>query len=77
MRNPDRIVPIIRQLERLWMEYPDLRLCQLIAGITGPGDSFYLEDDKFFELLQQFRKQHTSVQEEWVCGTLDVKEKER
>jgi len=67
----------MRSLERLWYEFPDMRLCQLIAAITGSGDHFYLEDDEFFKRLQQFRKEYLSVQDEWVCGTLDLKEKDR
>ena len=73
MRNANRIAPIIRVLEQLWREFPDLRLCQLIENIAGK-DAFFLEDDKFFELLQQFRAQALSVQEKWVCGKLKNRE---
>lgn len=49
MRDPKRIGPMLHQIGRLWREYPDLRLGQLMMNLahTGPSrDLFNLEDDE-------------------------------
>lgn len=52
MRDPNRIHPILLDLERVWQRYPDLRLGQLLLNLVDPGhDLYYLEDDKLDEKL--------------------------
>lgn len=63
MRPVNRIDAVMRTLEALWRKYPDLRFCQLIGCITGPGDHFYLEDDEFFEKLVKFQHYMASPDE--------------
>ena len=53
MRNPNRIEPFLKELEKLWNENPDLRFFQLLFSVTyGQGDGFYIEDDKALELIK-------------------------
>ena len=54
MRDPGRIDEIMEHLTKTWKEYPQLRLMQLLYSINGLGDTFYLEDDIFFEKLKDF-----------------------
>lgn len=48
MRDPKRIKPILKKLEKLWNMFPDWRLCQLISNLHGAGrqDIFYTEDNE-------------------------------
>jgi len=50
MRDPKRIKVILKNLELLWKEHPDLRLGQLLEickDESGSGaDMFCIEDDK-------------------------------
>lgn len=58
MRDPKRINPIIERLRALWLSQPDLRFSQLFINIinTTAPDIFYLEDDKFEEMVEAFEK---------------------
>jgi hypothetical protein len=53
MRNPDRIDPILNELNRIWKECPDLRFFQLIWSLTKGKDLFHMEDDKVLILLKE------------------------
>ena len=58
MRNPDRIPEIMNLLTEIWLEVPDLRLCQLLHAaknqINYPSnDLFYLEDEDLLNGLKQ------------------------
>lgn len=57
MRDSNRINPIIKRLEKLWLENPDFRLGQLIMVITKTGETnpklFYMEDDAFLKKLDE------------------------
>jgi len=61
MRDPERIDVIINKLRQVWKTYPDLRLCQLVVNVLTQSsemtDPFYLEDDKFFDILNKYCKQ--------------------
>ena len=56
MRDPKRIKTILGLIRRIWEEYPDLRLGQLIVNTIPPGhdnvDLYYLEDEKLVEKLK-------------------------
>ena len=60
MRNQKRIPEILNELERIWKEYPDLRLGQIIMIATRPKNPcpevFYIEDDNIFEGLKLIGK---------------------
>lgn len=58
MRDPDRIPKIMNRLWTLWSENPDMRFSQLFVNILNtqaPG-IFYLEDDKFEEMIEAFER---------------------
>lgn len=47
MRDPARIPRILAKLEKLWEQYPDQRLGQLLENfVYGRVNLFYPEDDK-------------------------------
>lgn len=56
MRDPKRISVIVKRLEELWEEFPDLRLTQLIVNFQGyiGSDLYYMEDDEFLERLEAY-----------------------
>lgn len=49
-----RIKPIIRKIEEVWREHPDLRLGQLLINCAGDKDLFNLEDDELMEAMERF-----------------------
>ena len=59
MRDPDRIPILLEKIRKVWLQYPDLRLVQLIQGVSKrPGfnerDTFYMEDDVFSQYLDSW-----------------------
>jgi len=61
MRDPKRIDEILERLAKVWKQYPDLRLSQLILNIDldhdGPTDGwprlFYMEDSELIEEIEK------------------------
>jgi len=55
MRDPKRIPIILKEIERMWQKYPQLRLGQLIKSVeVNPTiDVFYIEDRELIELLKK------------------------
>ena len=53
MRDPNRIPEMLFYLGDAWMDNPDLRLGQLLVGLVGTKDLFYVEDDKLLMLIQK------------------------
>ena len=60
MRDPNRIKPILAQIERIWSDNLDLRLGQLIVIATQLKepciDVFYKEDQDLLDGLLQYEK---------------------
>lgn len=58
MRDPNRIGPMLEALARVWMEYPDYRLGQLIDNVSytyrphGQQSVFFVEDDDMLAALE-------------------------
>lgn len=52
MRDPNRIETTLKQIERIWKKYPDLRLGQLLCNVANYGALYYVEDNVLLELLQ-------------------------
>ena len=52
MRDPKRIVRILKLIGEIWRKNSDLRLCQLIGNCFEYGDNYYKEDDKLEERLR-------------------------
>lgn len=62
-RDLYRFQPFLEELGELWQRSPDTRFGQLMLGFSmwlksnNHGDGFYLEDEKFLELLREYRNQ--------------------
>ena len=54
MRRKDRIDSIINRLEDIWLEFPDLRLGQLLLNVSKDPELYYLEDETLIEKLEGF-----------------------
>lgn len=53
MRNPKRIPNILKEIEKHWQKYPDLRLGQLLINVAG-HILFYIEDEDLVKKLEEF-----------------------
>lgn len=56
MRNPERIQEVIPLLQALWAKYPDLRLGQLICGLAGGKDPYFMEEDELLLAIQKWNE---------------------
>lgn len=57
MRDPNRIEPMLKLIEEIWTNYPDLRLTQIIMNALKMNrDPYYIEDDKLKEALEELKK---------------------
>lgn len=60
MRDINRIKPILKEIEKLWLENPDFRITQLVYVIARTGEStpklFYMEDDVFLKKIEELAK---------------------
>jgi len=57
MRDLKRIDRILKMIEKIWKNNPDLRLLQLIGNCFGYDASlYYVEDDKLEERLKKTYK---------------------
>lgn len=54
MRRKDRIDSILYRLENIWLEFPDLRLGQLLLNVSKDPELYYLEDEKLIDKLEEF-----------------------
>lgn len=49
MRNKERIKPYLKQIEKFWLENPDLRFTQVLVNMNiipnFPGMWYYKEDN--------------------------------
>lgn len=58
MRDPARIDPILAEIRRIWMEWPDLRLSQLLVNVIRPTvpcpQVFYFKDDRLLQRLRDY-----------------------
>lgn len=62
MRDPDRIKPLLKQIEAYWLDHPDLRLGQIISnanhiirnnkGLPPDNDVFYIEDEDLSRVMR-------------------------
>lgn len=57
-RDPSRIVPILNELENIWINNPQLRLGQIISNACAQNgiDIFYVEDDVMLEGLKALQQ---------------------
>lgn len=54
MRRKDRIDSILNNLEEIWLEFPDLRLGQLLLNVSRDPELYYLEDEELIKKLEEF-----------------------
>jgi uncharacterized protein YihD (DUF1040 family) len=56
MRDINRIDEVLAALKENWEKVPDWRLGQLLCNLQSAAgnDLFYVEDDKFVELLEEY-----------------------
>jgi hypothetical protein len=56
MRNPSRIKPFLKELEELWMQYPDFRFGQLLTIVFNKSDyedPFFPEENEWLEWIRK------------------------
>lgn len=53
MRDKNRIPGILKRLETVWEEYPDLRLGQLLANLLEGVQLYYIEDEPLISQLEE------------------------
>ena len=68
MRDINRIKPILKEIEKLWLQNPDFRIGQLIYVIARTREStpklFYMEDDEFLLKLNEFNNSKKKSEKE-------------
>ena len=56
MRSKYRIDITLNELQNIWLEFPDLRLGQLLLNAVSDPELYYLEDEELIVKLQEFYK---------------------
>lgn len=51
MRDAKRIPNILGVIQKIWEEYPDLRLGQLLLNAVNESALYYMEDDEIINYL--------------------------
>ena len=54
MRDKHRIDAILTELQSIWMNFPDMRLGQLLLNVSKDPELYYLEDEELIERLKDF-----------------------
>lgn len=54
MRKPERIPKILKEVEKIWQKFPDLRLGQLLLNVLRDPALYYVEDDELIQQLTDF-----------------------
>lgn len=52
MRDPKRIDKTLEEIGRIWREYPEMRLGQLIGNVLEGPALYYVEDDGLLRALR-------------------------
>ena len=64
MRDVKRIKPLLKQIEKLWLKCPDMRLTQLLSNAAlsesdwSDYDLYNLEDDKLVGAILKYHLKH-------------------
>ena len=70
MRDKKRIPKILKEIEKVWTKYPDLRLSQLLCNacypLTHNIDIYNLEDEGLLDYLSEFEKSMNVVKNKYV-----------
>lgn len=54
MRDKNRIPKVLKEIEEIWKQHPELRLGQLILNITDDTQLYYAEDSRLIDELKDF-----------------------
>lgn len=62
-RSPKRIRRILRQVEEIWLQYPHLRLLQLLHNSIDPAEHPYFVEDEVLEkqLREKYLLEHPNA----------------
>jgi hypothetical protein len=52
MRSKKRIPIILKEIEKIWREHPDLRLGQLLLNYMEEPFLYYIEDEDLVDILK-------------------------
>ena len=63
MRDPKRISIVLEELKKIWEQYPDWRLGQLLVNLPFERDPFFIEDDEMIIFLQNIQKHGFNYQD--------------
>ena len=54
MRDIKRINKVLKRIETIWLQYPDLRLGQLLLNVARDPYLYYVEDEDLAQILEDF-----------------------
>lgn len=54
MRDPNRIPNVLRDVQRVWEAFPDMRLGQLLLNVAEDPALYYMEDEELVHRLLEF-----------------------
>ena len=54
MRDKERIKVVLRTIEEIWKDNPDLRLGQLLCNAVPESWIYYIEDDQLLDAVCKF-----------------------
>lgn len=58
-RSTKRIEPTFDAIRKLWYQYPDLRLGQLLENVIPEGkDLFYVEEEDLVQYIEDYYTEH-------------------
>lgn len=65
MRDINRIEPTLKEIGKIWKQFPDLRLGQLLENISLEYNSslFFMEDEDLLRKLKGFYITHERVRQ--------------
>lgn len=52
-RDKGRIPEVLSKIEKVWKQYPDLRLGQLLLNVCGSKDLFAIEDEDLLKCIEE------------------------
>ena len=68
MKDLKRIKKVLKIVGKVWEQYPDLRLGQLLLNVVGPhSDLYYVSDDDLMRLTVHYYIELT--RKEQCCGS--------
>lgn len=53
MRDINRIDDVLERIKKIWKQYPDLRLGQLLTNVVSESIIYFVEDDDLINALEE------------------------